>query len=298
MPNTPKEILYDDADVSRFWSKVDVLGAGECWPWREGTTERGYGVFWVKGQNVRSNRFALLITIGEPSDPLHLSLHECDNPICCNPKHLRWGTSQDNADDRLERGTPRFGEYSANATISRAIVERLYRLRLEGWTIREAAAKEDIPYTTAMNVLVGKSWTHLLGVDGNPTLEQLRQKRPMKTKKTTHTKYMTDEVIDRIYAMRMDGMKVRDIAKELGFAVGTVSPIYCGNSGTHRLGVYGNPTLEQLKSARAASSSIKITEDDRTEIVSLLRAGYTGASIARKFGVTPATISRIKSEHF
>lgn len=298
MSNTPKEILYDADDIVRFWSKVKIGAEDECWPWTEGATPQGYGVFWAKGQNVRANRFALTITEGPSTDPTHLSLHECDNPPCCNPKHLRWGTTQDNTDDSLERSGPRHGENSSNAFLTEAIVIRLYAHRMEGWKIREAAKMEGIPYTAAENVLTGRSWSHLLGVNGNPTLEQLRQKRPMKTKQPTHTKYMTDEIIDRIYAMRMSGMKVRDIAKELGFAVGTVSPIFCGHSGTHRLGVEGNPTLEQLKGVRAVSSSVKLTADDRAEIVSLLSKGYTGASIAKKFSVTPATVSRIKSEHF
>lgn len=297
MNNTPKEISYNEADVSRFWEKVSILGEDECWPWTQGTTQRGYGVFWVQGQNVRSNRFALLVSSGTPDDPSHLSLHECDNPICCNPKHLRWGTNLDNAKDRLERGLPKFGEHSASAVLTQSQVEKLYQLRLEGWTIREAAKTIGASYTAAENVLTGSSWKHLLGTGGNPTLQELRAKRPRKTKRRPHTQYMTDAVIDQIYAMRMGGMKVRDIAKELGFALGTVSPIFCGNTGTHRLGVDGNPTLERLKSVKGVSDSIKITEDDRAEILALLGEGYTGASIAKKFGVTPATISRIKNGH-
>lgn len=297
MTNTPKEILYDRNDVERFWSKVEIRSETECWPWKGGTTERGYGVFWVKGTNVRANRFSLVASDGAPENPLLLSLHECDNPICCNPKHLRWGTNQDNVDDRLKRGEPQFGENNVNATLTRADVEALYKARMEGWTIREAASSLGIPYTTAENVLTGSSWKHLLGVDGNPTLEELRKKRPLKTKRKPHTIYMTDEIIDKIYAMRMSGMKVRDVAKVLGYAVGTVSPIYCGNSGTHRLGVDGNPTLDELKSVRAVSQSVKITGDDKREIIRLLADGFTGASIARRYGVSTATISRIKSGH-
>lgn len=31
--------------------------------------------------------------------------HACNNPICCNPKHLYWGTPKDNHIDQVENGT-------------------------------------------------------------------------------------------------------------------------------------------------------------------------------------------------
>jgi DNA-binding transcriptional ArsR family regulator len=46
-----------------------------------------------------------LVTVlaSQPPGPGAFALHSCDNPPCCNPAHLRWGTPQSNQDDRRER---------------------------------------------------------------------------------------------------------------------------------------------------------------------------------------------------
>ena len=91
--------------AERFWSKVDKtpgLGNGECWEWR-GSVHRGYGATAIKGiGNQGAHRAAWFYTYG--TLPVMILLHSCDNPPCVNPAHLREGTHQDNADDKMDRG--------------------------------------------------------------------------------------------------------------------------------------------------------------------------------------------------
>lgn len=89
--------------LRRFWSKVAVAGPDDCWLWTA-STRKGRGQFHLNGQLIEAPRVALILTIGD--SPL-LSLHVCDNGLCCNPSHLYWGTSKQNTQDMMRRGRHR-----------------------------------------------------------------------------------------------------------------------------------------------------------------------------------------------
>lgn len=63
----------------------------------------GYGMMRYNAKNQGAHRVAWTLTYGEIPDGL-LVLHSCDNPPCCNPKHLRLGTMKDNMEDKIARG--------------------------------------------------------------------------------------------------------------------------------------------------------------------------------------------------
>lgn len=91
--------------MERFWSKVEVRGADECWPWTAASTRSGnnpelrYGMFWFGERVQKAHRVAYILTFGRLSDETVLC-HSCDYGLCCNPAHLWEGTHGDNARDR------------------------------------------------------------------------------------------------------------------------------------------------------------------------------------------------------
>lgn len=79
---------------------------GGCWEWNGKRNEHGYGIVNAVRQGydgARAHRVMYELTFG----PLDLDVvvrHDCDNPPCVNPEHLRTGSQWDNTDDMVSRG--------------------------------------------------------------------------------------------------------------------------------------------------------------------------------------------------
>lgn len=102
--------MFDVSDIgtameARFWSKVDVRGEDECWPWMVGHNQDGYGIFHIERRSVHAHRVALALALGGILK--EQALHHCDFPPCCNPAHLFEGTNADNVRDRDAKGRGR-----------------------------------------------------------------------------------------------------------------------------------------------------------------------------------------------
>jgi len=91
--------------AERFWSKVDTGDPLECWEWQACFFKDGYGQIRIEGKNRRAHRVAYALEHGlNEMEILDLVLHACDNPACCNPRHLWLGSHADNARDMDEKG--------------------------------------------------------------------------------------------------------------------------------------------------------------------------------------------------
>ena len=101
--------MFDDVTKKLFWSKVDKsAGDDACWPWTGEKRTSGYGWFFSKYGQYQAHRISLVLKTGQwdmfavkkvvyncPS----IARHMCDNPVCCNPAHLQWGTPEQNTRD-------------------------------------------------------------------------------------------------------------------------------------------------------------------------------------------------------
>ena len=113
----------------RFWDKVDVSDDNSCWEWTASKTRYGYGRIGVDRKTYKAHRIAWYLNTGEM--PNLLVCHKCDNPPCCNPRHLFLGTHKDNQRDKVNKGRQSKG------------IKHALRPRGRGETAATAKLRED-----------------------------------------------------------------------------------------------------------------------------------------------------------
>ena len=94
-------------DVTRFWGMVSRREPDQCWEWTGDRSRNGYGVFVWHGKRTGAHEVALSFTTGEVKSDRLDTCHSCDNPLCCNPAHLRFDTRLANVREMHERGRAR-----------------------------------------------------------------------------------------------------------------------------------------------------------------------------------------------
>jgi hypothetical protein len=132
--------LITDRTETIFWAKVDRRGPDECWPWQGSADRRGYGQVMLRDHRPRRAHHLALHFDGRPRPGNLHCLHSCDNPSCCNPAHLRWGTIAQNAKEKSERGRcpDTSGERNAHHKLTE---DQVREIRSSTETHRALAAK-------------------------------------------------------------------------------------------------------------------------------------------------------------
>ena len=162
------DFALDERRVQRFHARVDRSGGpNACWPWTGATNRGNYGQIHWKGRTLQAHRVALVLADNIPSDASLLALHGCNNPVCVNPQHLRWGTHKENAEDKVKAGrvyVPDLrGEAHPNPRLTEPdvleIVERLGR----GEKQSDIARDFGVIHQTISDIKRGKKWAALTG---------------------------------------------------------------------------------------------------------------------------------------
>jgi hypothetical protein len=151
--------------ADRFWSKVDRRGSDDCWPWiSKSKTHFGYGSFGVHlpgqeaGRLVNSHRCAYILSYGAIPSGMIIR-HSCDNPACCNPRHLVVGTFGDNMRDMRARG--RGGDRRVFGVIngrSKLTVEQVREIRQAEGKQRDIAKRYGISPAQVWRIKTGTHW--------------------------------------------------------------------------------------------------------------------------------------------
>lgn len=157
-------INYNDLtekDIERFWRKVRVTGPDDCWYWQAALSKSGYGNIKIKDDTIRANRLAFVIS--HKMDTELEVCHICDNPRCCNPKHLFAGTHSQNMTDSALKG--RRNQSGENGTKAKLTERQVREIRFKGALDipqRELAKLYGVSQTAIFYILSGRNWSQLV----------------------------------------------------------------------------------------------------------------------------------------
>lgn len=211
------------ADKKRFWSKVKK--GPKCWIW-QACTRKGYGDFWVKGQNVRAHRASKMWSLGKRKAKC-FCCHLCNNPSCVRPSHVYWGSSADNASDRVLAGVhkksiPR-GSASVLSVLNEAqaqeIVDKYYAGGVSGYTLGK---EYKVSRGAIDKILRGKSWRHCVKI---PNRKLLQAEKGYRRGSQSKNAKLTEAKVRAIRQKKAAGCKQKDLAKKYGILETTISAI-------------------------------------------------------------------------
>jgi hypothetical protein len=149
--------------VTEFWHLVSIRGDDECWPWTGYLNEDGYGEFFFAGKMYGAHELAVTFSTGEIRSPALDTCHHCDNPPCCNPRHLRFGTRLENVADMVERGRVRSGSAHPFAKLTEAAVVEIRVRRANGAMQKALAADYGVSEAYISEIVNGLTWVRAGG---------------------------------------------------------------------------------------------------------------------------------------
>jgi len=151
--------------IERYWDKVEVRGADECWEWTAAQDGHGYGAVGIGGKVFKAHRVSWKLAYGPIPEGLCV-LHHCDNRHCVNPNHLWLGTRADNNRDMADKGRVARGARQGSAKLTRGGVWNIRQLYSSGdHSHRSLAARFGVSHQQIGHIVNSQHWSWL-DVDG------------------------------------------------------------------------------------------------------------------------------------
>lgn len=114
--------MYENTRAEFEWLKnaVATRDRSDCWEWPFKSTTSGY----ARMSTRKASHIALELDGRQrPKAPGDFALHSCDNRLCVNPSHLRWGTQEDNVGDAVSRGRHKMPGLKGSAKNQSSLIE-------------------------------------------------------------------------------------------------------------------------------------------------------------------------------
>ena len=147
----------DGLDLARFWSRVDVGSLNACWEWKGYKNADGYGQIKIDGQARFCHRTAVE-AIGVTLAAEEVVMHACDNPACCNPRHLVVGTHAQNVADRVAKRRSARGSTNGRSLLTE---DQVRMIKKDGRRLVDVASDYGVSVSTISLIRRGKNWAHV-----------------------------------------------------------------------------------------------------------------------------------------
>lgn len=145
-----------EQQAQAFWSKVGIGGESACWPWQRARHWTGYGLVTYNKRQFKAHRIAYWLQTGEWPGEMFVR-HTCDNPPCCNPKHLLIGTPAQNTQDAVRRGR-HWAASNLGHKLTVADVIDIHWALHAGFTTNHIGALYGITAGLVSHIKTGRAW--------------------------------------------------------------------------------------------------------------------------------------------
>ena len=126
----------------------------------------GYPRTTFDGKVIKLHRASLMVYLGIPYEQYHtfaeVVSHDCDNPACINPEHLRVNTVAGNIAERDARGRRNaIGYKNGNNKLTNYQVMKIRWLRTLGRTYQSIANEFGVAKQSVIAICQRKTWKHI-----------------------------------------------------------------------------------------------------------------------------------------
>ncbi len=145
------------------WENIDKRTDNDCWNWMGYKDIGNYGKININNKTYYAHRFIYEQTFGKILGGSFI-LHKCNNPSCCNPKHLYSGTQKDNIKQMYndKRNVNHCGEKSGSTKLTEKDVLEIRELYLtKKYYQRDLGEIFGVHRYTITGIVNKKRWKHL-----------------------------------------------------------------------------------------------------------------------------------------
>lgn len=148
--------------AKKWMAEVLASNSSECIIWPFSRANNGRGQLTVNGRAMCAARAMCELAHGPAPADRPLATHTCGGgrKACVNPRHLRWGSYQDNSDDKFFHGTVQIGEAHHQAKLTEEAV-RAIRSMPQPFNHAAVAASYGVSPSTVRAILRRKTWLHV-----------------------------------------------------------------------------------------------------------------------------------------